>query len=397
MGMSASAFFRGGAGFNFAVNSDGITSATPLAYPSSCRSPAKDCTPEFIVPMRDFNIITITIAGLPVTIKPSFGLGAAAIATLNMPTFKLRLGASASVSTELGGGIRFTGIPSDYAPVVTVTPKSVFTATYATVPFVLNIPSSASGTLDVLIAPTIKLLIWQTIPFTIVPAMNLKLAFTVSTGSRRLRDGDALGPRELQTVCASGKLNSAATTAGLLGVTLNEIKTFPLLKQITNIDLSKSSVVGINNFNVILVPTTVIIDPKVATYSTSGALAGEAAGCVTVGTQIDTSTSISGGGGSGGGTGGAGGTGGTGGTGGNSGTGAGAGGGASSSSSSACGTGCIVGAAVGGVVGLVAIAAVSYFIWCRPKAVLASPLSSAKNPNAIPGGGAMNPLARVRK
>jgi hypothetical protein len=384
VGLSAEAFFEGQAAFNFAVMSDGITAKPPLAFPSTCNTPSFNCVPTQIPGLNPVVIptITVTVAGLPITIDPTITLKAAAVGSLDMPDFRLQFGASASVNVKLGGKVSFKELPSSGLPTIQVVPYNTFTTSFSTLPFILSGFKAAAGSIDATIVPEVQVKIWKILPFTIMPIYNmvhkLELGGSRQLGLRGGEEQEAGHAQRSLAACSSGQVSSSATAQGALGVRLDSITAFEMVESVTGVDL-KTAVWGlVAGYDQQLIDTTVIVDPKTASFSVDGAVPAAATACVAVGSSIGTGGAISAGGGGGGS-----------GSGGSSASGTGA---SSSGGSSGLTGGALIGVIVGcSVLVLLIIGAVCYFVFVRKgKASAGGGVVSSKNPAAAAaseGGG----------
>jgi hypothetical protein len=304
VGLSAEVYFSGSASFSFTIKSDGISASSPLAFPARCAAPSSSCDLTQLPGMSPVEIPTITVPvlGIPITIDPKITLTGAAVGSLNMPALKLQFGASASVNVKLGGKVSFAGLPSVGPPELDIEPYSTFTASYAQAPFQLSGFTSASGSIDATIAPRIEVLIWKILPFTIVPRYSM--VQTLAVGGRQLGlrgellEGGATVVQRSRALasCASGQVSSTATAKGALSVKLNSVKAFAMIESITGVDMSKA-VGGIAaNADVIIIPTTTILDPASTSFSVEGAVAAASSACVAAGSSISTGGTVSAGG-----------------------------------------------------------------------------------------------------
>jgi hypothetical protein len=282
--------------------------------------------------------ITVAVGGIPITIDPTITLSAAAVASVEMPEFRLQFGASAKVALKLGGKVTFKELPSSGAPDLTIAAYSKFDATFSQVPFKLSGFTSAAGSIDATIVPVMQVKVWKILPFTMQPNFNMKHSLAVGTSRQLVLRGEEHG-RALAT-CTTGQVSSTAGAAGSLGVTLDKVMAFSMVKSFTGVDFVAK--VG-SSFDFAVIPVTKILDATKTSFSVSGAVAAAATACVATGSSISTGGTTSAGGGAAGaaGSGGAGGAGGAGGD-------------------SACGPGCIAGAVIGSILGatLLFIAAV---------------------------------------
>jgi hypothetical protein len=308
VGLSAEAYFSGSAAFNFAIASDGITASQPLAFPEGCTAPSKRCTPTQLPSVTPFEISTITVAvaGLPITIDPKIILSGSALGTLNMPALRLQFGASASVSLKLGGKVSFTGLPNTGRPTLTPIPYFDFTASFSQQPFQLSGFTAAAGSLDVTIVPVISVLIWKILPFTIQPMYTMVQTLAVG-GARQLglrgegeQEGNLTSTAAAHTqrvldACATGQVSSSATAQGSLGVVLDAVSAFNMVKSITGLDAG--AVPGLSNFDIQVIPRYTLVNPDSTTFSVAGAVPAAATACVAVGSAISLGGTIGGGGG----------------------------------------------------------------------------------------------------
>ena len=281
VGLSAEAYFEGGAGFNFAIKSDGISAKTPLTFPDTCSATPSsgtgikrsfDCTPAKLPNIDKVTIptITVTISGIPITIDPEIQLSGSAIASLEMPNLKLQFGASATVKLKLGGKLTIagTGAPSS------MTGYKNFTASYTPLPFILSGFTSAASTVDSTLVPTIYVKIWKIIPFIFTPNLSMLHKITAAISGRQLSLRDSSQPHEriLQSTCASGSVSSAATAQGSLGVDLDKITAFGLIKSLTNVDMKTAvgGAVAATVSDITVVPFTNILSPGSTPFSVTG-------------------------------------------------------------------------------------------------------------------------------
>lgn len=290
LGMSVEGYFDGAAGFNFEIKSDGI--ASKVGWPTSCQSDSATCAPEaFPAPLNApfaINTITISAAGVPVTIDPVIQLKGAGIVDGNMPNLKLSFGASAAVKAKLGAKVSFTDIPSSYVPALNTVPYKDFTATYSTLPFILSGFADTALSTDVTISPIITLTVWKLVPIISKPTYTFNYNLAAKTTARRLGNNGSAA-RELVT-CAAGTAKSSAGLKGALGVELGSVRTFGVVKAATGLDLSTLGSLA-SQFDVILIPATVLVAN--AAIDVSGALSATAAEmCVTKDVPVNTGTAI---------------------------------------------------------------------------------------------------------
>jgi hypothetical protein len=284
LGMAASAVLEGGAGFNFAVKSDGIPSA--LSFPSTCSGPVAQCTATQLPGLSPVVLPEIVIdAGIPVYVQPTITLKVAASAQVALTNFKLQLGASASVVMRLGGSASFKEIPNFAVPALTTSAFSTYTATFTKDAFFLGGFDAKGLSLQALVAPTIDISLWRFINFTMVPAQVFST--TLAKGAPAGGTAISAAGRALQgQACSGDTLSLTTSTTGSLGVVLNPLTLFGLVKAVTGLDIGKSTVGGkVSDYTV--VPTTTLLDPGTASYATSGALDPGTSQCVTVGKSVD--------------------------------------------------------------------------------------------------------------
>jgi hypothetical protein len=286
--MSAEVYLSGNAKLSFKIKSDGLAAAA--AKPSACTSPSTDCTPDVIIPTVD--LPTITVSG--VTIKPIVSLSAAGVSSFVMPEFKLQLGMSASVVVKLGGKVTFNGISSGgvaLAPIIKG--YGDFAATYSGVPFKLSGFTNAAGSIDVTIIPNIRLVLWGFLGFKINPRTNFKYSLATTTSRRALRDDQSsieehAFARRLDS-CVVGALSATSATAGAVGVYLEQVRLFELVKAASGWAIET---IVASAFNGVLLPATLLLNPATATFETALAVSASASACMTVGRAIDTTSEI---------------------------------------------------------------------------------------------------------
>ena len=393
VGFSAEVFFSGSAAFNFAIASDGITASPPLAFPSTCTAPSTSCTPTRLPGIDPVVIPTIStsVMGVPITIDPTITLSGAALGSLSMPSLVLRFGASASVSLKLGGKVSFAGIPdsgpplyTSRPPTLTIVPYFDFRSTFSQQPFKLSGFTAASGSIDATIVPIIAVTIWKILPFVIQPSYNM--VQTLTAGSRQLGlRGDAqvegelgkasAGGRTLPAVgCTAGQVSSTASAKGALGVILEPVTAFSMIKSVTRVDMTKA-VNGVAKLaDVSIIPKTTIVDRTTTSFAVDGAVPAAASACIAMGSAISLGGTLSGGGGGGSG---------------------GAARGSSGGDSAALSGGAIIGVAVGSSVGgLLLLGGLYYFLVLRRQApgaaatavVVSSKVASGSKTTASNGG-----------
>jgi len=296
LGFGAKVWFEGSAGFNFAVKSDGISKA--LAFPTACTGSSAACATAQLPGVGPITVPTITVplGGVALTIDAIVTLNGAGNTNLQMPKFKLQLGAAASVAIKLGGGVSFSGLNGNWLPSsIAKTAYSTFTATFQSLPFIMSDFTAASGGIDVTLAPSIAMQLWKFIPITAQPQTTFTNTLAVNKRALRGEESEEAA-RELGTTCASGTVTSTSAAAGALGVVLLPIKFLATVKTLTGYDASSVS------SDSTIIPQTVLVDPTATSYAVTGAVDAAASGCVTVGTPVSSAGTLTPGGPGGGGS-----------------------------------------------------------------------------------------------
>ncbi len=278
LGMNVEAFLSGKLGYSWNIKSDGATGND--GFPDSCSGGSSlFCVLQKIFPISPVASIPLPpiIVG-PVTIDLSATINGAGYVAANMPDLRLSFGASAEVTTKLGGGMSFPNIPLSSFPSVTTYAYKDFTSQYNKLPFQLSGFKDATAHVDATISPAIALTVWKTISFEATPRFRFGYDLAGKEARRAARG----------LACASGSAQSTSVMSGALGVQLLPVRLFTAFENFFNVD---SSFLG--SANVQITPAVPLIDPATNSFDTAPALSSIALStCATVGTPIVAGGSI---------------------------------------------------------------------------------------------------------
>ena len=321
-GFSASAEVVGAAGFSFVVTSNGISGATAIG-------------PTPIVSDTTLTAITFSVSGVPVSVTPTIGLVVNGQAS-GAITGSMAFGASAALSVDIGGGVKIPSIWDATGTLIVPTASNFQTYkdmsfVYGTVPFTLtSVTAAASLNLD--IAPKVKLAIYNAIPITATPVIAIAASLKMG-GSRILQENVSEYSLRRLATCPATAVSFSATTGGTLGVSVGTVTTQALVNGINTAVLNSAIPSGalallgsgtavpaqsiVAAGTVVQAPTTLAVDQCTAAGGSGSATSSPP-------TNAATSS-----------------------------------GGGPTSSSGSCSTDCIIGAAIGSLVGVALIGVVA--------------------------------------
>ena len=320
MGFKASGQVTGAAGFGFSIKSSGISAGA---------NPNGD-----IFPSTKLDTITVTVAGIPVSVTPTVGLAAKGTVSGEIKG-SLEFGASASLAVDLGAEVSAPSVWDAAGKMIlpTVTAFKKIDFTYGVIPFKMTTVTAAAN-VNLNVVPEVLLAVYNAIPIQIDPSMNVKV--NLAMGARRrlksANEPEYSAGRALAASCAKDTVSFSASTGGSLGIVVQPVQANDLVGGL-NTAILKGAIPS-----TILSPITGTIMAKTDVVPAGTSIQAEtslvAAQCSAVGGSavpaIAAPASSSSGGG---------------------------GGGSSSSSSSTCDSGCVAGAVIGTLLGVALVAA----------------------------------------